>query len=337
MILYDPTVPVGLVEYGIQIPVNNSRTEKVFEYLKAHPRLRTTIGRWHKDRITASVTRDDLLRVHTPRYINDLYTDRLEQRIMAAFELVDPQGNYHRFDPHKATRPLTELFQRALLTTAGSFECAQLALAHGFCYSFAGGAHHAHADFGHGFCLINDVVITARMVQAKSSVQTVWIIDTDAHKGDGTAAITAGDDSIVTLSIHMARGWPLDMPPVLADGNTNPSFIPSDIDIPIEAGDEAHYAEKLAQGLNRLASSRPADLAIVVSGADPFEKDELPSAMGLQLTLDQLMARDQLVYRFLDQTGVPAAFLMAGGYGDQVWEVFAQFLTWALLEQGFGD
>jgi hypothetical protein len=49
------------------------------------------------------------------------------------------------------------------------------------------------------------------------------------------------------------------------------------------------------------------------------------------------MARDQLVYGFLRKTGVPAAFLMAGGYGDHVWEVFARFLTWALLEQGFGD
>lgn len=337
MILYDPTISVGFYEYGIQIPVNNSRTEKTFEFLKRNPRLRTTIRRWHQDQVTASVTRDDLLRVHTPRYVADLYSDRLEQRVMNAFELVDPQGHYHRYDPGRAKRPLTDLFQHALDRAAGSFQCAELALTHGFCYYFAGGGHHAHADFGHGFCLINDVVIAARMMQAKPMVQKVWIIDTDVHKGDGTAAITAGDDSIVTLSIHMARGWPLDMPPILTDGSANPSFIPSDIDIPIEAGDEAHYVEKLEQGLNRLASSGHADLAIVVSGADPYEKDELPSAMGLKLTLDQLMARDQLVYRFLKKTGVPAAFLMAGGYGDHVWEVFSQFLTWALLEKGFGE
>ena len=337
MILYDRSNPFSLFDYGIQIPVSNSRTENTFNLLKDHPRLKSTIERWHRDRITGSVTRDDLLLVHTPDYVDDLYTDKLEHRIMAAFELIDPQGNYYRYDPGQAKRPLTDLFQRALRNAAGSFQCADLALTHGFCYYFAGGGHHAHANFGHGFCLINDVVIAARMIQARKKAQTVWIIDTDAHKGDGTAAITAGDDSIVTLSIHMAHGWPLDMPPVLADGSANPSFIPSDIEIPVKAGDEAHYVEKLEHGLGRLKSFRPADLAIVVSGADPYEKDELPSAMELKLSLDQLMARDQLVYRFLKKNSVPAAFLMAGGYGDQVWNVFAQFLVWALLEEGFGD
>ena len=337
MILYDRAAPVSLYEYGIQIPVNNSRTEKTFAYLKDNPRLGATRERWHVDRITASITQDDLLRAHAHPYVSDLYTDRLEGRIMAAFELVDAQGNYYRYDPNRAQRPLTDLFQRALHNAAGSFQCAELAVDHGFCYYFAGGSHHAHADFGHGFCLINDVVIAARKMQAKQAAQTVWIIDTDAHKGDGTAAITTGDDSIVTLSIHMAHGWPLDMPPVLDDGGTHPSFIPSDIDIPIASGDEANYVPKLEQGLNRLASAGTADLAIVVSGADPYAKDELPSAMPLKLSLDQLMARDQLVYRFLKETGVPAAFLMAGGYGDHVWEAFAQFLAWALLEEGFGE
>ena len=85
MILYDPTISVGFYEYGIQIPVNNSRTEKTFEFLKRNPRLRPTIRRWHQDRVTASVTRDDLLRVHTPRYVDDLYSDRLEQRVISVF------------------------------------------------------------------------------------------------------------------------------------------------------------------------------------------------------------------------------------------------------------
>ena len=336
MILYDPAVPVGLLEYGIQIPVNDSRTRKTYAFLKNDPKLGPAVGHWHQDRIQAAVTKKDLLRVHTPAYVDDLYSGGLERRLLAAYELIDIDGNYHRYDPRQARRPLTDLFRQTLLKAAGSFQCAEMALANGFCYYYAGGAHHAHADFGHGFCLINDVVIAARKMQAERPVRKVWIVDTDAHKGDGTAALTAGDASIVTLSIHMAHGWPLDGPPTLADGSANPSFIPSDIDIPIAAGEEALYVDRLQQGLGRLASSGPADLAIVVSGADPYAKDELPSASKLQLTLDQLLARDQLVFRFLKKTGVPAAFFMAGGYGDHVWEVFARFLAWALPEQGFG-
>lgn len=105
---------------------------------------------------------------------------------------------------------------------------------------------------------------------------------------------------------------------------------------PQQPYDEKVYLERLEQGLTRLETFKPADLAIVVWGADPYEYDELPSASELKLSLDQLMTRDRMVYDFLKQRGIPAAFLMAGGYGDRVWEVFAQFLTWALLDRGFG-
>ncbi len=336
MILYDPRIPASLLEFGIQIPVRNSRATNTFAALKNHPALGPRIRDWHKDRIDERLERDDLERVHTPAYVARLYGGALEETLLATYELIAADGSYHRYAPEKAARPLTDLFERILLKAAGTAECARLALAHGFCCSFSGGAHHAHADHGSGFCLINDVVIAARKLQAEKRVRTVWVIDTDVHKGDGTAAITAGDDTIVTLSIHMAKGWPLDGPETLADGSANPSFIPSDIDIPIEAGDEAHYLEGLRQGLDRLGSSARPDLAIVVWGADPYEHDELPSAAGLKLTLEQLMARDRMVYDFLKRRGIPAAFLMAGGYGDRVWEVFAQFLTWALPDRGFG-
>jgi acetoin utilization deacetylase AcuC-like enzyme len=254
----------------------------------------------------------------------------LVQTIAATYELLDKDGNFYRYDPGSATRPLTHLLDRTLLNAAGTAQCGELALTYGFCYYFSGGMHHAHADHGSGFCLVNDIVIAARKLQAEKGVGKVWIIDTDAHKGDGTAATTAGDDTIVTLSIHMARGWPLDGPPSLADGRHNPAFTPSDIDIPIEAGEESTYLDRLQQGLNRLEQSDPADLALVVSGADPYAGDRLPSTANLRLDLEQLMARDQMVYRFLKKNRIPMAFLMAGGYGDTVWQVYAQFLTWVL-------
>jgi hypothetical protein len=64
--------------------------------------------------------------------------------------------------------------------------------------------------------------------------------------------------------------------------------------------------------------------------ADPYEYDELPSARALKINLDQMFARDRMVYRYLAERKIPAAFLMAGGYGEQVWNVYAQFLTWAM-------
>lgn len=334
MIIYNPKIRASLLEFGIQIPIRDSRTTQTFEALKSHPQIGPNLHRWHCDHIHERLTRRDLLRAHSKAYVDALYSHQLEKIITSTYELIDADGNYYRYDPDTATRPLTDLFRRILHKASGTTQCAQTALSNGFCYYFSGGMHHAHPNHGSGFCMINDIVIAARKMQVEKGVGKVWIIDTDAHKGDGTAAGTVGDDTIITLSIHMAKGWPLNGPEILPDGKANPAYTPSDIDIPVESGDEPAYLEKLQQGLMRLGTKGPADLAIVVSGADPWELDELPSTSNLKLTKEQLMDRDRMVYNFLKMHQVPAAFLMAGGYGDAVWQVFAQFLTWVLPKEG---
>ncbi|MDY7029968.1 MAG: histone deacetylase, partial [Spirochaetota bacterium] len=224
-------------------------------------------------------------------------------------------------------RPLTDLFGVQLLRTAGSLQSMRTAIGAGSCFFFGGGFHHAHADFGHGFCFINDIVIGIRRLQHEGLIRKAWVIDTDAHKGDGTAALTADDDSIASLSIHMAGGWPLDRPEYDDEGRRHPSFIPSTVDIPISEGGEAEYAAALSAGLQELRRIAPdPDLAVVVYGADPYEKDGLPSTVGLSLSLEQMERRDRLVYSFLREKKVPAAYLMAGGYGPHAWEVYYQFL-----------
>ena len=192
--------------------------------------------------------------------------------------------------------------------------------------------HHAQRDYGAGFCLLNDIVIAIRKLQAETLIQTAWVIDVDAHKGDGTATLTHGDDSTTTLSIHMAHGWPLDGVPYDSTGKRNPSFIPSDVDIPIAAGEDHLYVSKLKEGLGKLGGLSTPDLAVVVSGADPYEKDELPSTADLKLSLEQMKQRDLLVYQFLKDRDIPRAYLMAGGYGEDCWKIYAQFLEWALLD-----
>jgi acetoin utilization deacetylase AcuC-like enzyme len=193
--------------------------------------------------------------------------------------------------------------------------------------------HHAQHDYGNGFCLLNDIVIGLRKLQAEHIIRKAWVIDVDAHKGDGTAALTQGDDTIHTLSIHMARGWPLDGAPQDDEGRPNPSFIASDIDIPIEAGEDALYNDRLRSGLQHLARLSTPDLAVVVSGADPYAGDTLPSTQGLRLSQAQLLERDRIIYRFLKTRRIPQAALMAGGYGPEVWRIYAGFLAWVLRDR----
>jgi acetoin utilization deacetylase AcuC-like enzyme len=333
MIIYDKNLKEGLIEFGIEIPIDHSRAARTFEKLKDHEILGPKIDRWLVSRIDENLTRKDLLRVHSDEYVARLYSDKLEGEIIRTYELIDDKGRYYRYNPHNATLPLTQLFERLLLKAAGTVQCCRVALKKEFCFAFGGGMHHAQKDYGAGFCMVNDIVVALRKLQVENLIHTAWVIDLDAHKGDGTAGLTRQDRSIMTLSIHMARGWPLDGEAYDQQGRLNPSFVPSDVDIPV-AADEAHlYVAKLQDGLEKLSGIGPPDLAIVLAGSDPYEKDELPSTSELRLSLEQLKERDILVYHFLKDRQIPRAYVTAGGYGAHAWEVDYQFIEWALLDK----
>ncbi|MCX7711446.1 MAG: histone deacetylase [Clostridia bacterium] len=333
MLLYDLTQKFSLQEFGIEIPLKDDRVTKTLEYLANHPVLGSLLDRFSVKVIDEEITREDLLRVHSRDYVDRLFSEKLEQEVLWAYELIDDHGNYHRYNPANARLPLSLLLKNDLDKAAGVLQCCKLALQKGFCFYFGGGSHHAQADFGNGFCIVNDIVIALRNLQANQMIEKAWVIDVDAHKGDGTAALTFRDNSITTLSIHMAKGWPLDGPEYI-QGGLNPSFISSDIDIPIESGEEDAYLERLEKGLKKLEALSTPQIALVVLGADPYEKDELPSTSGLRLSLEQMKKRDLMIYRFLKERDIPQAHLMAGGYGAECWQVYANFLEHVLLEQG---
>ena len=64
--------------------------------------------------------------------------------------------------------------------------------------------HHALAARQMGFCLVNNVAIAARALQADGAGR-VAIVDFDVHHGNGTEAIFADDDSVLYASLHQ---WP---------------------------------------------------------------------------------------------------------------------------------
>ncbi|MEZ4657521.1 MAG: hypothetical protein R2911_08120 [Caldilineaceae bacterium] len=53
------------------------------------------------------------------------------------------------------------LVNRTRTAVGGTVLTAQLALRHGLACNTAGGTHHAHADFGSGFCIFNDLAVAA--------------------------------------------------------------------------------------------------------------------------------------------------------------------------------
>lgn len=78
--------------------------------------------------------------------------------------------------------------------------------------------------------------------------------------------------------------------------------------------------------LEQLGKFRLPDLAIIVDGSDPYSGDILPSASLLSLSADQCLERDMMIYHFLRERQIPQTWLLAGGYGPDVWKIHAEFL-----------
>ncbi len=322
----------GLNDFGIKIPVHDTRATRCIEELEKDERTRTMIRRGLIHYVGEEIGEDDLKRAHSDAFVDRLLRKDTAAVLREAFELIDERGEYRRYDPSEAVLPIEELLDVILTRTAGSLRCMREAIETGFCFYFGGGFHHAHHDFSHGFCLVNDAVIGLRKLQAEGIIRSAWIIDGDAHKGDGTAAITRQDPTIRSLSIHMARGWPLSEAPLTGEGRLHPSFIPSDIDIPIEAGAENEYTVRLKEGLLHLDQYPRPDIAVVLFGADPYEHDGLESAQSLRLSMEQMKERDDAILGFLRERRIPAAYLTAGGYGHRAWEVNYRFAAELLTE-----
>lgn len=320
MIFYHPDCDLRFSDYGIEIPIVDDRAAHVFSSLKyLYPFLEYT----NLSKINP-ITRTDLERVHTNEFLNHLFGTAAERQseIYQCYELVNAEGNFERYNPKNQKRDWQDLLDTVLLQVSMTYTSSRYALQHGFSYYLGGGMHHSMSFGGRGFCLVNDMVITLRKMQAEGLIKTAWIVDVDVHKGDGAPEILQNDSTIKTFSIHMKEGWPLNSGTL-----RDPWFIPSTVDVGIEVGEEDQYLARLEAGLLELEEKAPQpDLVIVVNGADPYEFDELPSASFLNLSKEQMISRDKFLYQFFKSRNIPQSYVMAGGYGEKSWEIYQQFL-----------
>jgi acetoin utilization deacetylase AcuC-like enzyme len=196
-----------------------------------------------------------------------------------------------------------EMVERSRRSSGATIEACRAALEDGLAANLAGGTHHAYADHGEGYCVFNDSAVAARAMQAERRASRIVIIDCDVHQGNGTAAILAGDATIFTFSIHGAKNFPFHKER-------------SDLDIALDDGaGDAEYLAALDHGLCQAIELSRADLAIYLAGADPFADDKLGR---LALSQRGLAERDQMVFEYCRQAGLPIAITMAGGYARAI-------------------
>jgi acetoin utilization deacetylase AcuC-like enzyme len=226
---------------------------------------------------------DTLALVHTHEYLNKLQSSGLsaaEQRRLGL--------------------PWSEaLWQRSRLASGGTLLAARAALSEGLAGNLAGGTHHAFADHGEGFCVLNDVAVATAQLRAEGAIERAAVIDLDVHQGNGTAAIFERVEEVFTFSMHGERNYPL-------------VKMRSSLDVPLRDGvGDAEYLDTLERHLPAVWRRSQADIAYYLAGVDVAAGDRYGK---LSLTEEGIRCRDRLVIEAVRSRGLPLVIVLAGGY-----------------------
>lgn len=195
------------------------------------------------------------------------------------------------------------LIQREQIIMEGTRKCAEYALEFGAAMNIAGGTHHAYSNRGEGFCLLNDQAIAAKWLLDEKKANKILIIDLDVHQGNGTAEIFEKNNQVFTFSMHGENNYPLKKEV-------------SDLDIPLIDGiKDKEYLYLLEKNLDLILTNYTPDFLFFQSGVDIIETDKLGR---LGVTIRGCRQRDEIVFRYAKELGVPIVASMGGGYSPQI-------------------
>ncbi|MDH4021067.1 MAG: histone deacetylase family protein [Xanthomonadales bacterium] len=142
------------------------------------------------------VTKEQLLRAHTPEYL-------------AMIDAVMPREGYSRLDPDTVISPKT---LQAAKRAAGSVILAVDQVMSGqirnaFCCVRPPG-HHAESDRALGFCIYGNIAVGVKHALEAHGLKKVAVVDFDVHQANGTEDILIGDDRVLYCSIFQHPFFP---------------------------------------------------------------------------------------------------------------------------------
>jgi len=199
-----------------------------------------------------------------------------------------------------------ELIKREHIITQGTIDCALFALEHGCAMNVAGGTHHAFADRGEGFCLLNDMAVAANYLLHRNLVKKILIIDLDVHQGNGTAKLMENVREVFTFSVHGKNNYPFRKEI-------------SDLDIGLEDGAlGVEYLLMLESVLPELVDKFQPDFVFYLAGVDVLATDKLGK---FKLTIAECKQRDKFVLDLLHKNKIPVSISLGGGYSPDIKDI----------------
>ena len=225
---------------------------------------------------------ETLKRAHSESYIKNIKNKTLDKNDIKkiGFPLVD------------------SVIRRSLIATGGTVLASKLAINNGLACNTAGGSHHANFDGGAGYCVFNDVAVSAQYLLDRGLAGRILIVDLDVHQGNGNSDIFKNNKNVFTFSMHSKSNYP-----------AKKSI--SDLDVELDDNmEDKQYIEILKFYLNQL-NQESFDYVFYIAGVDIHFNDRLGK---LKISDEGINLRDELVTENFFSKGVPLCGVLGGGY-----------------------
>ena len=231
--------------------------------------------------------KEDLLLAHDKIFVEKFLTNTLSTQEKRKIGL-QPWNNH--------------IIERTMRIMGGSVSAVDSAIKGSISANMAGGTHHAFHHYGAGYCVFNDLAVSAYVAKRDFNIQKILIIDLDVHQGDGTASILKEDKNTFTFSMHCEKNYPLKKEK-------------SDLDISLlKDTNDSTYLEILEKNLKKLENVK-SEMIFFQAGVDTLKSDNLGY---LSLSHSGLKIRNKMILRFAEKRENPIVVFMGGGYSRPI-------------------
>jgi histone deacetylase 11 len=293
-LIYSPHY--NITAYGLEYlhPFDSVKYRRIHDWLIARG-----IRRAHDFVEPRPCMPEELLRLHTPAYLESLHHSSVLKEILEVWVISFLAPGF--VDSH--------VLEPMRWATGGTIRACRLAREQGLSINIGGGFHHASRDKGSGFCIYADTPVALANLHAEMPFRSVLIVDTDAHQGNGNAdAVRPWPWAhVLDLFEDALFPWPKeqeDWPVPLASGLGGEEYL-------------RILHECLPAALDRFAP----ELVVYNAGSDVLQTDPLTS---LRLTVEEMVERDLYVVTQVRERNIPLAMVLSGGYGPHSWEAHAK-------------
>ncbi|XP_043827983.1 histone deacetylase 11 isoform X2 [Dromiciops gliroides] len=305
-IIYSPRYNITFMGLEKLHPFDSGKWGKVIHFLKEENFLTDIMMVEARE-----ATEEDLLVVHTQRYLNKLKNCILQSSpewsfVVATITEIPPVIFLPNFLVQRhVLRPLRT-------QTGGTIMAGKLAIERGWAINIGGGFHHCSSDKGGGFCAYADITLAIKFLFDRvEGISKATIIDLDAHQGNGHERDFMNDNRVYIMDVYNRNIYP-------GDGFAKRA-IKRKVELDWGTGD-TEYLRKVEEHVEGALNEQLPDVMIYNAGTDILEGDPLG---GLSISAEGIVKRDELVFRAARNHNIPIFMVTSGGYQKHTARIIA--------------